>query len=98
VSGVGEKTAKKWLAPTDDILGQLRHIATQLKTDAKAETFRQGLALCELPLPGAPIHEWRRYLLDIMESPVNNDWSALHERFEINAVDKAQFLVGTVSG
>jgi 5'-3' exonuclease len=98
VSGIGDKTAKKWLTHADDIVGQLQYIAAQLKTDAMAETFRQGLALCELPLPGAPIHEWRRYLLDIMGDTVNNDWSSLHERFEINATDKAQFLVGTVDG
>ena len=96
VAGVGEKTAKKWLDNIDNIGDAIGNVLDHLKTEEKKDRFGQGLRLCELPLPGANISSWIGYLSVISKTNSENDWSRLHDKFEIKATDKAQFLVGKV--
>jgi len=94
VSGVGDKTAKKWLAQGNTIEEQLEYIAMQLRDNKKTYTFAKGLSLCELPLPMGHKDAWIAYLVSILHSKRIHDWQRLHDTFAINDVKKAQFIVG----
>jgi len=96
VPGIGEKTAKKWLLPHNEVEELFADIAEKLKTPEKCQIFMQGLGLCELPLPTVSTHDWTTYLEDRLYAKVLSDWSSLHEAFEIKATGKAQFLVGKI--
>jgi len=98
VPGIGDKTAKKWLSPHDNLEDLFADIADKLKTKEKCQIFLQGLGLCELPLPMIPTHGWIAHLRDQLYADIQGDWSSLHKTFEINATDKAQFLIGNLDG
>ncbi len=100
VAGIGKVTANKLLrsdSSMDEVFEAIHEklkVKDEAKTKERIDQFFKGLQLCELPFRSPERSRWLKYLQEILDAPIENDWSHFHEVFKINAVDKCTFQIG----